>query len=85
MNNYRKYILREPDAVDDQCQMCKKMSKTIQHLFTSCEKLAPTEYKNRHDEVAKILHSVLVKLHNLAHGVPRYFEYELEKVLENDV
>ena len=60
------------------------LPETIQHLIAGCEKLAPTEYKNGHDKVAKILPSVLAKQHNLAHGIPRYFEYKPEKVLEND-
>ena len=82
--NYRKYILKEPEIVHDLCRMCNKQSETIQHLVAGCEKLAPVEYKDRHDKVAKILHSVLAKQHKLAQKVSRYFEYEPDKILEND-
>ena len=51
--NYRKYILKEPEAVDDQCRMGKKMPEIIQHLIAGYEKRAPIEYKDGHDKSRK--------------------------------
>jgi hypothetical protein len=35
--------------------------ETIHHVITGCPVLAPTDYKNRHDQVAKIIHIELAK------------------------
>jgi len=53
--NYRKHILKESEVVQDHCRVCGQKPETIQHLTAGCEKLAPTEYKERHDKVAKVL------------------------------
>ena len=41
--NYKKYILKQPDA-EELCRRCGKESETIQHITAVCEQLAPTEY-----------------------------------------
>jgi hypothetical protein len=51
--NYKKYILKQPDT-DELCRRCGKESETIQHITAACEQLAPTEYVNRHDGLAKL-------------------------------
>ena len=39
-----------------------------------CETLASSEYRDQHDNVAKILHNVLAKHYNLADKIQMYFE-----------
>ena len=37
-------------------RLCKEKNETIDHLISSCSKIAQTNYKERHDEVASMLH-----------------------------
>jgi len=37
--------------VQDQCRMRGQKPKTIQHLVAGSEKLAPTDFEDRHDMV----------------------------------
>ena len=34
---------------NDQCRLCRKQKKTVQHLLAGCEKLASAEYVRRHN------------------------------------
>ena len=43
------------------CRLCKKSDKTVNYLLSECPKLAQTEYKRRHDNVAKGIHWDLCK------------------------
>jgi len=52
--NYSKHVLHE--NIDDKCRLCHKSSETLDHLLSSCEVLAKTEYINRHNTVAKYIH-----------------------------
>jgi hypothetical protein len=58
--------------------------ETIEHVITGCPILAPTDYKNRHDQVAKIIHIELDKIHNLLHTSPPYYIYPPDPHMEND-
>jgi len=49
----------------DKCRVCGEKPETIQHIISGCEKLAPTEYKERHDNVAKIVQMTLLEEYNL--------------------
>jgi hypothetical protein len=46
--------------------------------------LAPTDYKNRHDQVAEIIHIELAKIHNLLQNSPPYYIYSPDPYMEND-
>ena len=35
------------------CRMCGEKGENVGHLISGCKKLAQTEYKRRHDNVAK--------------------------------
>ena len=39
---------------NDQCRLCRKQKETVQHLLASCEKLASTEYVQRHNNALKV-------------------------------
>ena len=49
---------------DSLCRMCRKVDESIDHIVSSCSKLAQKEYKRRHDNLGKIslLESVILKL-----------------------
>jgi hypothetical protein len=57
-NNYRKYILKDNTDTDLR-RRCQKESETIQHITGACPQLVSTAYKQRHDQVAKIIHKSL--------------------------
>ena len=52
--NYSKHVLHE--NIDDKCRLCHHSSETLDHLLSSCEVLAKSEYINRHNTVAKYIH-----------------------------
>jgi hypothetical protein len=56
------------------------MNISIQHIISSCTVLAQTEYKNRHDIFAKIIHMNLAVTHN----TQPHYSYTPESCLEND-
>ena len=81
--NYRKYILKEKN-VSDLCRLCNQSSETIQHISSSCTALSNTEYLNRHDLSAKILHQYLARKYcNIKDSTP-YYKYQPKAVIETD-
>lgn len=53
-------------STDSKCRMCKAAEETVTHLLTACEKLAGSQYLNRHNEVAKIIHRNICR----EYGIP---------------
>ena len=47
------------------CRMCGAKDETTHHIVCECSKLAQIEYRQRHDNVARIVHWNLAKLHRL--------------------
>lgn len=83
--NYLKYIAKDPTVEDDRCRYGCQTSETIQHITGGCQTFASTEYKERHDAVAKILHQELaLKLQLLQKEKTQHYKYTPEPVLEND-
>jgi hypothetical protein len=80
---YQKHILRNTN--DDICRLCNGQAETIHHVITGCLVLAPTDYKNRHDQVAKIIHTELAKIHNFLQTSPPYYIYSPDPYMENDL
>ena len=44
-----------------QCRLCGSNNETVDHILSSCSVIAQSYYKQRHDEVAKIIHWELCK------------------------
>jgi hypothetical protein len=61
-----------------------KESETIQHITAACEQLAPTEFVNRHDRLAKIIHQKLAEAAQLIGDKSPYYKYTSANVLENE-
>lgn len=82
--NYLKYIVNDTDVPCDNCRACGQPHETIQHIIAGCSTLAPTEYKQRHDMVGRIIHAQLVKIYGLAlvPNIP-YYKYIPQNVIEN--
>ena len=57
-------ILRNRD--DDSCRVCGSMPETISHILFGCNPLAKREYLNRHNNVCKYIHYVILQ----HYGIP---------------
>ena len=70
-------------AEDSKCRLCKEKDETIIDLLIRlCSKLAQTEYKERHNKVASMLHWNLCKKYHLP-ASKKWWEHNVEKVLQN--
>ena len=76
--------MKDSQISNDMCRLCGKQSETIQVISSSCEKLVATEYKERHDSMAKVLHSAFAKKRGLQEETTPYWEYQLREVDENE-
>ena len=65
------------------CRLCGLKEETVDHLVSSCSKIAQTDYKGRHDRVAAFLHWSLCKQYGFARA-ENWWTHRAEKVLEND-
>lgn len=79
---YKKHIMKTTN--DDICRICKDKQETIDHILSSCSILAPKQYTERHNNVAKIIYQELGKLHELLEEHKPYYTYIPEKVVENE-
>ncbi|KAF7282904.1 hypothetical protein GWI33_001806 [Rhynchophorus ferrugineus] len=46
---------------DDYCRLCKSLDGSIFHIICQCPRFAQTEYRRRHDRIARNLHWALCK------------------------
>ena len=82
--NYKKYVMKE-HIPTDKCRMCGEQTESIDHIISGCQTLAPKEYTKRHDNIGKVIHQELLKLHNTdtEETIP-YYKYNPESVLETE-
>ena len=57
---------------DPLCRLYKKNDETVNHILSECPKLAQTEYKRRHNNVAKGIHWDLCKHYGVDCGYKWY-------------
>lgn len=69
----------------DVCRKCSKSLETIQHVTSSCPILAPKDYMERHNAMAKVFHRELAKKTALIRDTGTLYTYQPCSVLENDV
>ena len=65
-------------------RVCRKVDESIDHILSSCSKLAQKEYKRRHDNLGKIVYWKLARKYNFEAG-DKWYEHEPESVLENKI
>jgi hypothetical protein len=70
-------------ANDSKCRLCKDKEETVDHLISACSKIAQTDYKERHNKVASMLHWNLCKKYHLP-AADKWWEHKIEKVLQNN-
>ena len=65
------------------CRLCLEKEETVDHLVSACSKIAQTDYKERHNKVASMLHWNLCKKYHLL-AADKWWEHKIEKVLQNN-
>lgn len=60
-----------------------KPLKTIQHITSGCSMIAQTDYKHRHNQVAKIIHQKITIMYKLQDDRNPYYKYIPNTILEN--
>src|SRR6476659_11439629 len=68
---------------DGQCRLCGQHEETVSHLVAGCPILVNAKYKERHNEVAKIVHWSLCKKYNIE-TIQQWWKHQPEAVAEND-
>ena len=69
--------------VSDKCRLCGVRDESVEHLVAECEKVAQTEYKQRHDSIARIVHLEMCQKYGLI-GEMKWYNHRPESVLENE-
>ena len=65
------------------CRLCGDRDETINHTISECIKLAPKEYKMRHDWVGKVFHWEMCRKFQFDH-TNKWYMHNPAPVLEND-
>lgn len=60
---YQHNIIK--DGTDSKCRACGQFDETIDHIVSGCPVLAKTEYINRHNKVAALVHWKICKKYNI--------------------
>lgn len=81
--SYRKRIMKE-QVGNVKCRICNEKEETLDHIIDSCSVLAPKQYTDRHDRVAKIIHQSLAIKQGFPDCSQPYYSYTPSAVLEND-
>ena len=65
------------------CRMCGQKAETISYLVSECSKLAPREYKRRHDNVTRYIHWQLC-IKGGFERADRWYNQQPEAIIENE-
>ena len=79
--NYVKFRI-DHSCVSPECRMCVDKDETVWHVIGECSKLAETDYKRRHANVARIIHRALCIKYGFS-TAGRWYEHNPDKVLES--
>jgi hypothetical protein len=74
----------DKDDDDDNNNSNNNNNNNNNNITAACEQLAPTEYVNRHDGLAKVIHQKLAEAAELIADRSPHYQYTPANVLEND-
>ena len=80
--NYVKYH-SDKTVESPLCRLCGEKGESVNHIVCECKKLAQREYKQRHDNVAKVVHWKLCEKYHLEKK-EKWYEHAPDSVSEND-
>ena len=69
----------EKSDVSPMCRMCNTAEETVFHIVSECRVHAQTEYKGRHDKLAKVIHWDLCKKYGVK-VQSKWYDHVPEKV-----
>ncbi|CAH2018525.1 unnamed protein product [Acanthoscelides obtectus] len=69
--------------VDSKCRICHQCEEHISHIISGCSTLAPTEYTERHNNVAKYIHWAILKQHQVPVS-NNWYDHSPEAAVETD-
>ena len=80
-----RYIQRAIDGtnISPKCRKCNEKEETINHITSECPALAQTQYKKRHDTVARAVHWSLCKKYQIP-CCNKWYEHQPQAVTENE-
>lgn len=55
----------ERTSMDSKCHLCKDADEMVGHLASYCKKIVQTNYKERHNSVATLIHWNMCKKYKL--------------------
>ena len=65
------------------CRLCGEKGESVNHIVCDCKKLAQREYKQRHENVAKVVHWKLCEKYHLEKK-DKWYEHAPDSVSEHD-
>ncbi|KAJ8033778.1 Retinol dehydrogenase 8 [Holothuria leucospilota] len=71
-------------TTDSKCRMCTETDETMNHLVAGCQKLAATEYLERHNKVAAALHLEICRHYGIPTAEQHPWLHRPETVNETD-
>ena len=69
---------------NSKCRLCGNRDETINHIISECSKLAPKEYKTRHNKMGKVIHWELCKKLKFD-KTNNWYMRNPESILENEI
>ncbi|XP_062819964.1 uncharacterized protein LOC134294068 [Anolis carolinensis] len=73
----------EKSADDPKCRLCKETDETIDHILSCYKKIAQTDYKQRHNYVAQMIHWNLCLKYHLP-ATKNWWDHKPAKVLKTE-
>ena len=83
-NGMRTNYTKEKINKTQQNNKYRLCHETINHIINECSKLAPKEYKTRHDWARKVIHWELCKKMKFDH-MNKWYMHNTESILENEI
>ena len=81
-----RYIQRHifHQQVDESCRVCNREKETIHHITSGCSVLAPTKYLQRHNNLCKYIHELILRENNMKPEHTSWYLHQPQPVEEND-
>ena len=70
--------------ISDQYRVCRMEKLTIHHVISGCIALAPTKYLQRHNNVCKYIHALLLLDRGIINNKVRWYDHQPRAVEENE-
>ena len=68
----------------DTYRICRVEKETIHHIISGCDGLSPTKYLERHDNVCKYIHVLLLLEHGFIEKYIPWYQHQPTQVAENN-